>query len=1510
MTRKKLSCILGYELISQGGNLKQNRRCIALNRSLIRRKALAWLLVVAMFFSFVGGINISPAFAQENETEGDFRLRVGNYRGLIQTPSVPVTVENVTDLMALEFTVVSETTHDIDVAVAGVERGADLPGGATITWSGVGHGNVKIGIFLHQQGFSGDGELVRINYRHTGIELPVNQVIHLTIDPGSVTARVLGEDIADDQVFIDDTVELNVPRDAIRNGFINVAIMFGDMDKNDRVTINDAVLALRATVGDLELTPQLLDAGDVKRAPGTRAESVTVYDALLIARRAVGLIEFFPVAPPDVDDDVGDRIDTFTIQPSRISIGDFELQDPRTIIGGDVTFTVEFPTRITGDVKVEVSGPTAVSTNSEFINNANRVDITVDVRDQTSGLGERVVSAYQYNTVTKEKGIPLDRFVKVIDPLPTPSLDITATRDTELDFRWGETHAAKHITVRQSIDSSAWVNARTSVETLSTHTAATVTNLDNQRGYYFKLLVNNGVHAGISDIIRFNRMTGDVIAEQVGDHLHVIVLYTGEFRNLNTDRFDDFKLIRADGSEVPASSISRHQRRGIRVIFNNVSEEDFTLRYTGRIDNLDRDGFSFVLGLDEVTLDEPHMVNEVSVATAQELRDALDNTSVDRIALGNNITANINVTRSDLEIDGDGRTLTGNVTVNNGANFVSINNLTITGNLTVSGDDFSGQSLTVGGATQINGERASFNTTFEDDVTVAAAAIDTLFTNVTFEEDLMVAAGATGLELDNCVLQGDVSLNEDATFKDLRLEQNSRIQIANNKTLTLNGTVNVYNRMLTFDTTAGGTATVDGQRETTIIGTTGRVVFADTGTGSGVDVKDLNFATRVDVNEDVSFTDVEFSDDLTVTVASGKTLEFLESIIIAGLRTVTFAGAGTVDFNLSDLDLANVVFSIENVDLGVTGGDASLKDVNFNNNVTVTLRDNLTLTIDGNVGVTSGRTLTIDTLGTSTVIGSNTTIGGNARIIDLLTFENVTFGGGLIIDGDPTLNNVVVNGTLRFSGAQCTVTVRNTFRTAAVNTAGADHVFDLITGSNWTLTGNVNTTDNLWLTGTGTIAGALQFGSQGLVTVDGTLNIMSANFAGSVRNLTGDTTYGGSISGNVENIDGDATYRGNIGGNVTHTDGTATYERNIGGNVTVALNNPVFKGAIAGNVTINGDITFDGATLNQGSTLNVNDNTVTLAGNLSLGTGTVLRLNDADSLVTGAYTISGAGSVATGVAASSPTKGLAGVTLSVPLNIGEDLILNDVTLNQATVVGANKITLEGDLTLGANLTLDNAASELDGNGNTVKGTGKVIVDVGDGGIDDVVFDVDVDVNDDVTMNDGGWSAGKTVTVADGVTLTFTGSVANNGNLVLAGPTAKIDVDATVLVTDPEISIGNVAGTGSGGNATFDIVQSKFTQASIADNGDAKDTETVSVSFYDFEITNTDATDANDNGFNFAIDTNNRVTVTLNLGNPSEAADADGTWEVTISWENNDGSVEVEVDIDIVVSGGQITSISE
>ncbi|MGY4688458.1 S-layer homology domain-containing protein [Salibacterium sp. K-3] len=158
------------------------------------------------------------------------------------------------------------------------------------------------------------------------------------------------------------------------------------------------------------------------------------------------------------------------------------------------------------------------------------------------------------------------------------------------------------------------------------------------------------------------------------------------------------------------------------------------------------------IGLEAVTLEEESYSSEFINGLVQDF----EGITVEGVSGSQNdeVTSNVNVTQ-------DGVTLT---------------DFTIDGNLTVDGDNFTSVENTITGDVTVNGQNASFNTTIEGDVTIAADASATFdnvefaaTSSVTIEGEATISGSTGNLDASNITVNGslDASNAEDQAVQDV-----------------------------------------------------------------------------------------------------------------------------------------------------------------------------------------------------------------------------------------------------------------------------------------------------------------------------------------------------------------------------------------------------------------------------------------------------------------------------------------------------------------------------------------------------------------------------------------------------------------------------------------------------------------------------------------------------------------------------------------------------------------------
>lgn len=181
--------------------------------------------------------------------------------------SVPISIENITELAGGEFTL----NFDPEVAVPVlVEKGALLDG-FTIEYNleTADTGSIRIA-FASDTGIDGSGVLFNVTFQIKGA---INEN----------TAVVVNDLMLNDM----EAQELDCDTE---DGAIAVGVIYGDVNGDGEVTAADATLVLRNVVGLVDFNQSQIATADV-----SDDGKVTAADATLILRYIVELINEFPV---------------------------------------------------------------------------------------------------------------------------------------------------------------------------------------------------------------------------------------------------------------------------------------------------------------------------------------------------------------------------------------------------------------------------------------------------------------------------------------------------------------------------------------------------------------------------------------------------------------------------------------------------------------------------------------------------------------------------------------------------------------------------------------------------------------------------------------------------------------------------------------------------------------------------------------------------------------------------------------------------------------------------------------------------------------------------------------------------------------------------------------------------------------------------------------------------------------------------------------------------------------
>jgi hypothetical protein len=427
-----------------------------------------------------------------------------------------------------------------------------------------------------------------------------------------------------------------------------------------------------------------------------------------------------------------------------------------------------------------------------------------------------------------------------------------------------------------------------------------------------------------------------------------------------------------------------------------------------------------------------------------------------------------------------------------------------------------------------------------------------------------------------------------------------------------------------------------------------------------------NFLSGVTLNAALDLAAATRIQRISNGLTLGGTVEIGSNSIFAPQGDQTIGGTGTISF--ADLSGSNR-FNVEagNLTLGagltVRGGNGFIGAQSF-------VGGAATLTNQGLIAAdTNGATIVVQVNGTTFNTSTMKAQGGGT--LDLRSALDNT-GGTLLADNGGTvfINNAAVTGgtlsgagTGRFSASNSSGNLLNGLRLTGVLDLASTTGIARVTSGGMVLDGRVDIGKNS------------VFAPQGNQTIGGNGQIVFADSSGSNRlNIeAGATTLGAGI-----------TVRG-------HT-GVIGQQNFVGGGATLANDGTIQADIAGGTVTlqVNGLTTNNGtlAALN-GGTLNLNSPVTGTAGSQILA-GALSVVNQNGVTLSGNMNLTGAGSFRPN---GSGINFLSGVTLSGVLDLdtatGIERVVGGLTLNNATIrVGKNSVFApQGDQTIGGTGTL-------------------------------------------------------------------------------------------------------------------------------------------------------------------------------------------------------------------------------
>ena len=254
------------------------------------KKALAVFLILCLLNFLLAGIMAGPNTVEA--ADGGAKLEISEVQWLNKEVKVAIDVVDFGSVAALSFKVSPKAGYA--VKITGITPGEGLSEKTQMDYyiskNGV---SANVGIYVLEDEEGAEQSVVKPK---NGEQLQLQLANIIFTHNKSEGSRPFEFEITDIVAFDDNGNIINI--DSVESDIIDIKIIYGDLNYSGSVTVADAVIAMSAVIGEKSLTPEEKNIGNVSRGEGAEPGDLTIYDVLLIAQCAAGIIGIkdFPVS--------------------------------------------------------------------------------------------------------------------------------------------------------------------------------------------------------------------------------------------------------------------------------------------------------------------------------------------------------------------------------------------------------------------------------------------------------------------------------------------------------------------------------------------------------------------------------------------------------------------------------------------------------------------------------------------------------------------------------------------------------------------------------------------------------------------------------------------------------------------------------------------------------------------------------------------------------------------------------------------------------------------------------------------------------------------------------------------------------------------------------------------------------------------------------------------------------------------------------------------------------------